>query len=59
MSFGTEIPFRVKACMMFDPEYADSLKEDMAGFAGDILQNFTDENNVIHEIITAENEMFP
>lgn len=49
----------LRAAEEFDPEYADCLKKDMAGFAGDILMNFTDENNVIHEIITAENEMFP
>lgn len=48
----------LRAAEEFDPEYADCLSKDMAGFAGDILMNFTDENNVIHEIITAENEMF-
>ena len=35
------------------------LKKDMEGFAADILMNFTDEDQVVHEVITAENEMFP
>ncbi len=39
--------------------YAEQLKKDMQGYAADILMNFTDEDYIIHEVITAENEMFP
>ena len=49
----------LRAAELFDPEYAQQLKKDMEGYAADILMNFTDENEVVHEIITAENEMFP
>ncbi len=49
----------LRAAEVFDIEYAGRLKKDMEGFAADILMNFTDENQVVHEVITAENEMFP
>ena len=49
----------LRAAELYDAEYADRLKQDMAGFAADILMNFTDGEQVVHEVITAENEMFP
>ena len=49
----------LRAAEKYDGNYAEKLKKDMEGFAADILMHFTDENDVIHEIITAENEMFP
>ena len=49
----------LRAAELYDAEYAERLKQDMAGFAADILMNFTDGEQVVHEVITAENEMFP
>ena len=49
----------LRAAEVFDAEYAGRLKKDMEGFAADILMNFTDEDQVVHEVITAEDEMFP
>ena len=49
----------LRAAEVLDADYAGRLKKDMEGFAADILMNFTDEDQVVHEVITAENEMFP
>jgi N-acylglucosamine 2-epimerase len=49
----------LRAAELLDADYAGWLKKDMEGFAADILMNFTDEDQVVHEVITAENEMFP
>ncbi len=38
----------------FDPAYCEVLKEQLVGFTGDILQNFTDEDAHIREIICAD-----
>ena len=48
-----------RAAMVYEPEYAVQLKKDICGFAADVLMNFADANNVIHEVIRADNEMFP
>ena len=47
------------AAAVLDAEYLPELKENLACYTSDILDNFTDEDNVIHEIITRNNEFFP
>lgn len=42
-----------------DMEFATKLKKDIFVFASDVLENFTDENYAVHEIITENNKMFP
>ena len=42
-----------------DEQTAATLKADMERFAADVLENFTDEDFAVHEILTAENEFFP
>ena len=46
------------AASVFDAEYLPELKENLAYYTSDILDHFTDENNVVHEIITKDNEFF-
>lgn len=48
-----------RAAQFFDPAFGAALQEDMRQFSADILDNFVDENDVLREIITAENEFFP
>lgn len=49
----------LRAADVFEPEYSDRLKKDIYGYAADVLSNFVDENDVMHEIITSDDEMFP
>ena len=46
------------AAVLYDPAYARGLLRDMDTFSSDILTHFTDENHLIHEIITADNRFF-
>jgi N-acylglucosamine 2-epimerase len=46
------------AAEKFDRDYCEELKSNLNGFTEDILTNFADENNVIHEIITRDNRFF-
>ena len=48
-----------RAAEKLDIEFAALLKADIEAFAQDILTNFTDEKDVIHEIITSDNKFFP
>lgn len=48
-----------RAAVVLDEDFVESLKQDMQRFSSDILDNFTDEHDVIHEVITATNEFFP
>lgn len=47
------------AAQELDLEYCYKLRGQLEGFATDILTNFVDENNVMHEVITQENQFFP
>ncbi|NLC67460.1 MAG: hypothetical protein GX754_01455 [Clostridiaceae bacterium] len=42
----------------FDPEYLPALKENLQFFSDDVLGNFVDKDNVLHEVITADNRFF-
>jgi len=44
------------AAARFDPSFTPELKENIKHFTDDILTNFVDENNVLHEIITYDNK---
>lgn len=48
-----------RAAQKLDPEYTQALREDMCRFAGDVLDNFTDEKFCVHEVIRSDNTMFP
>ena len=47
-----------RAAELFDPDYVNTLRENLDGFTSDILDHFVDKNNVLHEIILAENNKF-
>lgn len=47
------------AAQIFDKEYIVILKNNLDKFTTDILENFVDENNVLHEVIRKNNEFFP
>lgn len=49
-----------RAALILDSEdYCEKLRANMEGFTGDILDNFVDENMVLHEILTCDNQFFP
>ena len=48
-----------RAAEVLDAEYVPELKANMEAFTGDILEHFVDENNVLHEILTCDNQFFP
>ena len=47
------------AAAVMDKAFLAELEENLAFYTSDILEHFTDENNVIHEIITKDNTFFP
>ncbi len=47
------------ASLLFDIDEAEKLKKDALVFSHDILDHFVDEDDVLHEIITKDNEFFP
>jgi N-acylglucosamine 2-epimerase len=46
------------AAEKFDHEYCPELRKNLENFTEDILTNFVDENNVLREIITSDNQFF-
>jgi len=46
------------SAIRFDPEFLPELKENLQGFSDDVFDNFVSENNVLHEIITSDNQFF-
>lgn len=48
-----------RAAQDLDKDYCTELLENLNGFALNILDDFTDENDCIHEIIRADKTMFP
>ena len=46
------------AAYIFDVEYCRVLKVNLDGFITEILTNFVDKNNVLHEIILSDNHFF-
>lgn len=49
----------LKAAQQFEPDYCPVLRANLQSFVTDILDNFTDEENVIHEVIARENTWIP
>jgi N-acylglucosamine 2-epimerase len=47
------------AAEIFDPDALPELKKRLEDFTVDILTNFTDENNLIHEVIGSDNRQIP
>jgi N-acylglucosamine 2-epimerase len=47
-----------EAAEKFDNEFCTELKKNLECFMEDILGNFVDKNNIIHEIITCDNQFF-
>lgn len=48
-----------RAAQKLDAAFCPQLKERIEAFTGDILEHFVDENNVLHEILTCDNQFFP
>ena len=48
-----------RAALKLDEAYCPCLIERLEGFASDILTHFVDANNVLHEVITCDNQFFP
>lgn len=48
-----------RAAQVLDEGYCGELRANMEAFTGDILDHFVDENNVLHEILTSDNQFFP
>ena len=46
------------AAVKFDKEFCTELKNNLEYFMEDILGNFVDKNNALHEIITYDNQFF-
>lgn len=46
------------AAEKFDKEFCTELRNNLECFTEDILNNFVDENNVLHEVITNDNKFF-
>ena len=46
------------AAEKFDKGYCTELRKNLDGFINDTLTHFVDENDVLHEIITADNRFF-
>ncbi len=49
----------LRASDIFDTEASDMLRKDIWGYSSDIIEHFVDRNDVLHEIITIDNEFFP
>ncbi len=49
----------LRAAEKLDPPFAAALREDMLGYASDVLGHFVDENDAMHEVITSDNRFFP
>lgn len=49
----------LRAAQKLDPAYCDTLRSNMEGFAGDVLEHFTDGDHVVHEIISCDNQFIP
>lgn len=47
-----------RAAQKLAPEDGPGLLRDLEGYAGDILEHFVDENDVLHEVITQDNRFF-
>ena len=47
------------AAQAFEPEIAESYKGKAWKYSEDILTHFVDENNLLHEVITADNQFIP
>ena len=47
-----------RAAGKLDPNYELGLKEDMCGFAADVLNNFVDKKGCVHEVIQKDNTHF-
>jgi len=47
-----------RAALVHDVSFAPALVRDMDGFSLDILDNFVDEHDVLHEVITNKNQFF-
>lgn len=47
-----------RAAEKLAPMDSPALLGDLEGYASDILEHFVDENNVLHEVITADNQFF-
>ncbi|NCB70758.1 MAG: hypothetical protein EOM45_03085 [Clostridia bacterium] len=47
-----------RAALVHDVSFASALVRDMDGFSLDILDNFVDEHDVLHEVITNKNQFF-
>ena len=46
------------AAQLFDPDFCPVLMKNLERFSSDIMEHFVDENNVLHEIITSDNQFF-
>lgn len=46
------------AACLFDKDFLPELKDNLALYTSDILDHFADADNVIHEVITKDNEFF-
>lgn len=47
------------AAKQFEPALCEPIKSDIKGFTYDILDHFVDEDYLLHEIITRDNQFFP
>lgn len=47
-----------RAALVLDKEYSQSLLTDITSFSDEVLNNFVDEDNCLHEIITKDNKFF-
>lgn len=47
------------AAIQFEPAFAETLVRDADEFSRDILDHFTDDRNLIHEVIRSDNTFFP
>lgn len=48
-----------RAAQVLESNYCSELKANLEYFAGDILDHFVDKDNVLHEILTRDNQFFP
>lgn len=48
-----------RAAAKMEPEYCGELKSHLQCLAEDILTHFVDQDNVLHEVLTCDNQFFP